>query len=83
MFHTNAFVILSNGFESKIGPITSKYEHFHDWKRITKEQEGIVSLDSILKGVCEKYRMMNLFENFVLFDDSIGSIMKLIARNHQ
>jgi type I restriction enzyme R subunit len=83
MFHTNAFIILSNGFESKIGAITSKYEHFHDWKRITEEQEGIISLDGILKGVCEKNRMMDLFENFVLFDNSIGSIVKLIARNHQ
>lgn len=83
MFHTNAFIILSNGFESKIGAITSKYEHFHDWKRITEEQEGIISLDGILKGVCEKNRIMDLFENFVLFDNSIGSIVKLIARNHQ
>ncbi|MEY3501664.1 MAG: hypothetical protein RL308_3337, partial [Bacteroidota bacterium] len=83
MFHTNAFIILSNGFESKIGAITSKYEHFHDWKRITEEQEGIISLDTILKGVCEKNRIMDLFENFVLFDNSIGSIVKLIARNHQ
>ena len=83
IFHANAFIILSNGFESKIGAITSKYEHFHDWKRITEEQEGIISLDSILKGVCEKNRMMDLFENFVLFDNSIGSVVKLIARNHQ
>ena len=83
IFHTNAFIILSNGFESKIGAITSKYEHFHDWKRITEEQEGIISLDGILKGVCEKKRMMDLFENFVLFDNSIGSVVKLIARNHQ
>lgn len=83
MFHCNAFVILSNGFESKIGAITSKYEHFNDWKRITEEQEGIISLDTILKGVCEKTRMLDLFENFVLFDSSVGAIVKLIARNHQ
>lgn len=83
IFHTNAFIILSNGFESKIGAITSKFEHFNDWKRITEEQEGIVSLDTILKGVCEKTRMIDLFENFILFDNSIGSVVKLIARNHQ
>lgn len=83
MFHCNAFVILSNGFESKIGAITSKFEHYHEWKRITEEQEGIISLDTILKGVCEKSRIMDLFENFILFDNSIGSIVKLIARNHQ
>ncbi len=83
IFHTNAFIILSNGFESKIGAITSKFEHFNDWKRITEEQEGIISLDTILKGVCEKNRMIDLFENFILFDNSVGSVIKLIARNHQ
>jgi len=83
IFHANAFIILSNGFESKIGAITSKYEHFNDWKRIAEDQEGIISLDTILKGVCDKTRMMDLFENFILFDTSIGSIVKLIARNHQ
>ena len=46
IFHCNAFVILSNGIESKIGSISSKYEHFHDWKRISEDDEGVVSLDT-------------------------------------
>ena len=83
MFHCNAFVILSNGVESKIGSISSKYEHFHDWKRISEEDEGIVSLDIIIKGTCEKSRLLDLFENFILFDTSIGAVSKLVARNHQ
>jgi type I restriction enzyme R subunit len=83
MFHCNAFVILSNGVESKIGSITSKYEHFHDWKRISEEDEGVVSLDIIIKGTCEKSRLLDLFENFILFDTSIGAVSKLVARNHQ
>ena len=83
IFHCNAVVILSNGLENKIGSITSKYEHFSDWKRIDEDEEGIVSLDTIIKGVCEKGRLLDLFENFILFDTSIGSIVKLVARNHQ
>jgi type I restriction enzyme R subunit len=83
MFHCNAFIVLSNGLESKIGAITSKYEHFHDWKRITEDEEGIVSLDTILKGVCHKERMLDLFANFILFDTSFGGVVKLISRNHQ
>lgn len=83
IFHCNAFVIISNGAESKVGSISSKYEHFHDWKRISEEDEGIVSLDTIIKGTCEKNRLLDLFENFILFDTSIGSIAKLVARNHQ
>ncbi len=83
LFHFNAFVLLSNGIESRIGSITGKYQHFHEWKRITEEDEGVVSLDKIIIGVCEKSRFMDLFENFILFDRSFGKVIKLIARNHQ
>jgi type I restriction enzyme, R subunit len=83
LFHFNAFVILSNGLESRIGSVTGKYQHFHEWKRITEEEDGIVALDRIIVGVCEKKRFLDLFENFILFDNSLGKIVKLIARNHQ
>lgn len=83
LFHCNAFIILSNGLESKIGAVTSKYEHFHDWKRIKEEEEGVVSLETIIKGICQKDRFIDLFENFILYDTSIGKIVKLVARNHQ
>ena len=42
LFYYNAFVVLSNGIESRIGSITGKYHHFHEWKRIT-EEEGRLS----------------------------------------
>lgn len=83
LFYYNAFVLLSNGIESRIGSITGKYQHFHEWKRITEEDEGIVALDRIIVGVCEKKRFLDLFENFILFDNSLGKVVKLIARNHQ
>lgn len=83
LFYYNAFVLLSNGIESRIGSITGKYQHFHEWKRITEEDEGIVALDRIIVGICDKARFLDLFENFVLFDNSLGKVIKLIARNHQ
>jgi len=83
LFHFNAVIILSNGTKSKIGSITSKFEHFSDWKRISEEEEGIVSLDKMIKGVCEKSRFIDLFENFILFDTSKEKTIKLVARNHQ
>jgi type I restriction enzyme R subunit len=83
IFHCNAFIILSNGLESRVGSITSKFEHFHEWKRIQEDEEGIVSLDTIIRGTCEKNRLMDLFQNFIAFDSSIGSVVKLVARNHQ
>lgn len=44
LFYCNAFVILSNGTEAKVGTITSPYKFFHDWKRIAEDDEGMVSL---------------------------------------
>ena len=83
LFLYNAFIILSNGIESRIGSVTGKYQHFHEWKRITEDDEGIVALDRIILGVCDKKRFLDLFENFILFDTSLGKAVKLIARNHQ
>jgi type I restriction enzyme R subunit len=83
LFHHNALVILSNGRESKIGSITSQYHHFHEWKRITEDDEGVVDLDRMIIGVCHKQRLLDILENFILFDNSLGKVVKLIARNHQ
>ena len=84
IFWYNAFIILSNGSESKIGTITANWEHFSEWKKINSEgEEGIVSLDTIIKGTCNKERFLDIFENFILFQDTGGSIIKIVAKNHQ
>ncbi len=64
LFHSNAFVVLSNGRDSRVGTITSPYNFFHEWKRIDEEDAGQVSLDTMLRGVCEPGRFMDLFEIF-------------------
>lgn len=83
LFYHNAFVILSNGIDSKVGTVTSPYKYFLDWKRITEEAEGEVSLDTMLRGTCAPIHLMDIFENFLLFDESSGNIVKLMAKNHQ
>lgn len=83
LFHCNAFAILSNGLESKIGSATAPYGYFHEWKRIEEDEEGRISLETVIQGVCEKGRLLDLFENFILFDSSVEKTVKLIARNHQ
>jgi type I restriction enzyme, R subunit len=83
LFYCNAFVILSNGTDAKVGTITSPYKFFHDWKRIAEDDEGMVSLDTLLQGTCDKTRLMDLFENFLLFDGEGDTVTKLMAKNHQ
>lgn len=83
LFHHNAFLILSNGLEAKVGTLGSKYEFFHEWKRLVEKDEGSVELETMLRGICKKENLLDLFENFILFDHSDGRITKILARNHQ
>lgn len=83
LFDSNAFIILSNGEHAKIGSITSKFGHFNDWKRLSEDEPGVVDFETLLKGVCSKNNFIDLFENFILFDESTGKLIKIIARNHQ
>lgn len=84
IFWYNAILIISNGIESKIWAITSWFEHFNDWKKVSDENETPkVSLETILKWTCEQTRFLDIFENFTLFDESKWNIIKIVARNHQ
>ncbi|MFA5866200.1 MAG: type I restriction endonuclease subunit R [Phycisphaerae bacterium] len=84
LFWYNALIILSNGFQSRIGSITADWEYFAEWKKINSEgEEGIVSLDTIIRGTCEKAKFIDLLENFTLFQNKDGSFIKILAKNHQ
>ena len=83
LFHYNAIVMFGNGEQAKIGSITAKWEYFHEWKRLAEEEPGVVDMETLLKGVCDKRNFMDLVENFLLFDESSGEPKKILARNHQ
>ena len=83
LFYYNAFLMLSNGSEAKVGTLGSKYEFFHEWKRLKEDEEGSVALETMLRGICNKRNFMDLFENFILYDHSGGRTAKILARNHQ
>jgi type I restriction enzyme R subunit len=84
IFWPNGMIILSNGSKSKIGSMTAGWEHFSEWKKIDDEgEEGLVSLDTMIRGVCEPSRLLDLVENFALYSEAEGETTKLIAKNHQ
>lgn len=84
LFWYNALTILSNGTESRIGTISAAWEYFVEWPKINSEGEARkVSLETMVRGTCEKTRLLDLVENFILFTDSSGSPTKILAKNHQ
>lgn len=84
LFWYNALIILSNGSKSKIGSVTSAWEHFNEWKKINSEgEEGIVSLETIIRGTCDPVKLLDIIENFILFMEAQGGLIKLAGKNHQ
>lgn len=80
----NAFIVLSNGSESRLGSVTAPWGHFAEWKRVESEREaGVLSLETLLHGACERTRFLDLTENFVLFSEEATGLVKIVAKNHQ
>jgi type I restriction enzyme R subunit len=83
-FHHNAFLIVSNGHRARYGSITSQWEHFAEWKRQDEHDKGSVDAEVLLNGMLAQDRLLDLVENFILFDSSKpGMTRKVVARNHQ
>ncbi|MBQ5934640.1 MAG: type I restriction endonuclease subunit R [Bacteroidales bacterium] len=83
LFYYNAFVMLSNGEEAKVGTLGSSYEFFHEWKRLKEDDEGDVALETMLRGICKKENFLDIVENFILFDHEEDFTAKILAHNHQ
>ena len=83
-FHHNAFLVVSNGDQARYGSITSTWEHFVEWKRNAEKDKARLDAETLLDGMLAKKRLLDLVENFLLFDDSrAGGARKIVARNHQ
>ncbi|MGY3387790.1 type I restriction enzyme R subunit [Bradyrhizobium sp. USDA 3311] len=83
-FHHNAFLIVSNGHRARYGSITSEWDHFAEWKGLDEGDKGAVEAEVLLNGMLAHDRLLDIVENFILFDESkAGATRKVVARNHQ
>lgn len=87
LFHWNALVVISNGHDAQYGSITSTKDHFYRWKRLDEDdpEPGPAQplLPLLLEGMLDKGRLLDIVENFVLFDATDDGVQKIVARNHQ
>jgi type I restriction enzyme R subunit len=84
LFTYNGALMLSNGSQTVVGSTFSQWEHLFEWKRINDEGEkGVVSLETAIRGIGEPSRLLDIVENFTVFEDVAGGVIKKIAKNHQ
>ncbi|MDO9311263.1 MAG: type I restriction endonuclease subunit R [Nitrosomonas sp.] len=89
LFLTNAFCVLSNAVETRVGSITAQWEHYFNWLRADDEKQKIdraairaqgISLEGVIEGLLPQQKLLDYVENFVLY---YKDTQKIIAQNHQ
>ncbi len=83
LFHHNGLCILGNGIEAVVGAFSSPFKFFREWKRLKEDDKGVVDMETLLKGICTKANLIDIIENFILFDESSRSLTKIVAQNQQ
>lgn len=83
----NAFLVISDGVNTKSGTLFSPYEFFYAWNKITgyenKALDGIPSMFALIQGMLNRERLVNILHHFILFPDNSKHETKILARYPQ
>ena len=84
-FVYNAFCVMSDMAETRVGTITSGEDRFMQWKTIDGETESTAFADFnvLFEGMLEKQRFFDILRNFICFSRDNGKDAKILAGYHQ
>jgi type I restriction enzyme R subunit len=86
LFATNEFVGISDGFQAKVGMLTSGWDRFMPWRTVDGTEvlpKGAPELEVLVRGLFQKKRFVDYILNFVVFEDNGADIIKKGAAYHQ
>ena len=86
LFHGNEVLVVSDGTEARLGCLTAPRERFMPWRTVEGKEiapKGTLELETLIRGVLEKGRLLDLLRNFIVFEDDGGTVSKKIAAYHQ
>lgn len=81
LFRYNEILVISDGIEARAGTITSERERFMQWKTIDggRPRKGLTETEVLLRGICDKGRLIDIVRNFVVFEKDKETKKKLAA----
>lgn len=86
LFNYNAFNVISDGIDTRVGTITSDYTRYMAWKSEDGEKpsENMTDFFTVaLNGMFPKERLLDIIRNFIVFQDVQGKTIKILAGYHQ
>ncbi len=83
----NAFGVISDGVNTKMGSLFAPYEFFYPWRKVSgdesTEQYSINSLETLLQGLFNKKRLTEVIRHFIYFPDTSKEEIKIVCRYPQ
>ena len=87
LFKYNAFCVISDGVNNKVGSLFAPYDFFYAWRKMegneTLEKDGIDSLFTMVKGLFNQKRLLDVVRHFVYFPDTSAKEEKIVPRYPQ
>lgn len=86
IFKYNAFLVISDGANSKYGSLFTPYEIFYAWRKVNdndEEMDGINSLFTMIDGLFAQDRLLAVIKNFIYFPDVTDKNTKVVCRYPQ
>lgn len=85
LFQYNAFCIISDLVDSKVGTITAGFDRFVNWKTVdgNYEETQYARYDVLFQGMLEPKRFLDIVKHFILFSQDTPEDKKILAGYHQ
>lgn len=88
LFNYNTFCVISDGANSKVGVITSKFDRYNEWKSVNGEpgfkDNYTEKLDVLVNGLLKPERLIDIIKNNIFFINKDKSKnIKIMTQYHQ
>lgn len=87
LFKYNALCVISDGINNKAGSLFAPYDFYYAWRKIEGneplDKDGINSLFTMMKGLFNQRRLLDIIHNFIYFPDTSTKEEKIVPRYPQ
>lgn len=86
LFRSNALLVTSDGLTARVGSLSADFERFMPWRTTDGrriEPKGLPELATLVAGVFEPRRFLELLRHFTVFGVTGSGLVKIIAGYHQ
>jgi len=82
LFVYNEILVISDGIKTEVGTLTADKDRFMPWRSL-EQKDSEVELEVVIKEIFRKDRILDILQNFILFETDGSEIVKKLAGYHQ